>query len=279
MDCNLTLKKSYCFNNLYIPTVYSQCFTYEEQVFWLFLKLCELQEELNQVDIENIKSLISQAISELKNYVDKQDSKINDLINSQNEELKKYTDDKIQELYNSLISYISEQVNFLLEYIENSNTSLYNKIENELIEIRKLIDDIATNGIKVYNPTNGSKENLQKVINDLYGFLRYFGLTALEYDSLGLTAKQYDNKNLTARQYDLYARLLLGYTPFLYMISPFTGKYTLIIDVINQLANFHKENPITAQEYDDLELTAENYDEKLITAYNYDFTGKSILMP
>lgn len=62
------------------------------------------------------------------------------------------------------------------------------------------------------------------------------------------------------------------------MISPFTGKYTLISDVINQLANFHKENPITAQEYDDLELTAQNYDEKLITAYNYDFTAKSILM-
>lgn len=279
MNCNLTLKKSYCFNNLYIPTVYSQCFTYEEQVYWLFLKLCELQEELNQVDIENIKSLISQAISELKNYVDEQDSQINDLINSQNQELKKYTDDKIEELYNTLIAYISKQVNFLLEYIENANTSLYNKIENELIEIRKLIDDIATNGIKVYNPTNGSKENLQKVINDLYGFLRYFGLTALEYDSLGLTAENYDEKNITARQYDLYARLLLGYTPFLYMISPFTGKYTLITDVINQLANFHKENPITAQEYDDLGLTAQNYDEKLITAYNYDFTAKSILMP
>ena len=29
MNCNLTLKKSYNFNNLYIPTVYSQCFTYE----------------------------------------------------------------------------------------------------------------------------------------------------------------------------------------------------------------------------------------------------------
>lgn len=279
MNCDLILKKSYCFNNLYIPTVYSQCFTYEEQVYWLFFKLCEIQEELNQVDIENIKLLISQAISDLKNYVDEQDSQINNLINSQSEELKNYTDNKIAELNNSLISYISEQVNFLLKYIENSNTSLYNKIENELIEIRKQIEDIATNGIKVYNPTNGSKENLQKVINDLYGFLRYFGLTALEYDTLGITAEQYDSKNITARQYDLYARLLLGYTPFLYMISPFTGKYTLITDVINQLANFHKQNPITAQEYDNLNLTAQNYDEKLITAYNYDFTGKSILMP
>ena len=60
------------------------------------------------------------------------------------------------------------------------------------------------------------------------------------------------------------------------MVSPFTGQYTKVKNVVMDLAHFHMDG-LSAKEYDDLELEAEEYDDKLITAFDYDWFGKDIL--
>lgn len=55
------------------------------------------------------------------------------------------------------------------------------------------------------------------------------------------------------------------------------GKYENIKNVINDLANLHKQNPITAREFDDIELTSEQFDNKELSAYNFDFNAKTLL--
>lgn len=71
------------------------------------------------------------------------------------------------------------------------------------------IDQIAIGQINLYDPTTGTINNLQTVINNMYGATRDEALTATEYDGLELTATTYDGEELTAFNYDRYGKTLL----------------------------------------------------------------------
>ena len=108
-------------------------------------------------------------------------------------------------------------------------------------------------------------------------YLRYYGIKAIDFDSLGLSASHFDDLNITARNFDLYSKSILMINFFHFMYSPFTGILTSIPDIINQLANFHKLDPISALEFDNLNLSTSSFDSKLISAYNFDFNAKALL--
>lgn len=58
------------------------------------------------------------------------------------------------------------------------------------------------------------------------------------------------------------------------MINPVTGETQTIPEVIDYIVEtFHRENALTAAQYDGYELTANAYDSQLISAYAYDFDG------
>ena len=60
------------------------------------------------------------------------------------------------------------------------------------------------------------------------------------------------------------------------MYNPVTGEWQQIPDVIDYLVlTFHRDNALTAGEYDGYDLTANAYDSQLISAYSYDFDGKN----
>ena len=52
---------------------------------------------------------------------------------------------------------------------------------------------------------------------------------------------------------------------------------TYIGDVINQLANLHR-NALTASEYDVKGLSADRYDSLGVSAYEYDWNGKTVIV-
>lgn len=62
------------------------------------------------------------------------------------------------------------------------------------------------------------------------------------------------------------------------VIDPTTGISSPLQTVIDNLFGASRENALTAQEYDSLELTATAYDSFNIEAYDYDLNGKTILM-
>lgn len=57
------------------------------------------------------------------------------------------------------------------------------------------------------------------------------------------------------------------------------GRETTLQVYLDDLAGLNRNNAITANEYDGLELTATNYDSRQITARDYDYDGKTILNP
>lgn len=71
------------------------------------------------------------------------------------------------------------------------------------------IEEISVGDIVLFDPTTGTKEPLQTVVNNLYTVGRADALTANEYDALELTATAYDAYELTAVEYDQHAKSLL----------------------------------------------------------------------
>ena len=63
----------------------------------------------------------------------------------------------------------------------------------------------------------------------------------------------------------------------IYVYNPATGERQDLQTVINSLFDSGRENALTAEEYDELELTATYYDGQDISAYDYDTAGKTLL--
>lgn len=183
---------------------------------------------------------------------------------------------QVQAEITALRILINQEIVRLNETLEVNNEYIREYVEDRLDQF---INEFPTmiNLVPVYNPVRGTTTSLQQAINDLYDVARVYGLTAGQYDSLGLTAQEYDSYELTAMEYDQYGYIKLGYPDEnTYMISPFTGQFTKVKNVVMDLAHFHMVG-LTAQEYDDLELEAEVYDLKEITAFDFDWFGKDIL--
>ncbi len=259
-----------------LPLVYDESLSYYEQLCKIKYKINEIINILDNLDLNQFKEYTDQEIANLKKYVDNQDQMLYNTINESLEKAKNYTDQEIAKLNNEMIQYINEKMQFIISYIDNADIILKNYIDSEIAKIQQEIDDIAINGIKLYNPTTGEYDNLQNTVYDLYKYLRYYGITAIDFDTLGLTCQAFENKNLTARQFDLYSKQLLMINWCCEMFSPFNGEITPISTIVNQLASLHKQE-ITAQEFDDLDLTAQAFDNKDLTAYQFDWQGKILL--
>lgn len=57
------------------------------------------------------------------------------------------------------------------------------------------------------------------------------------------------------------------------IIDPYTGMENTIVNVIYEIVNNTKQNPLTAAAYDTAALTATQYDALNLSAYEYDFNG------
>lgn len=243
------------------------------------------EEEYNAL-LRRVKALenkISKLESDINNKLIKLKRELSDEIYSQTQlvlaELNFRLSDVYVKLGNLESSLIRQRLDLegRIEATEDFST-LYT--DEKIQELINSLPDLTT--INVYNPVKGYITNIQTAINDLYDLGRSEAITAMEYDSLGLSATEYDNLELTAIQYDQYGRYYLDLNgfiinPFHYMTSPFTGELVRLEVVINELASLHKDDSLTASEYDALELEALHYDSLDLTAFNYDWHSKTLV--
>lgn len=170
---------------------------------------------------------------------------------------------------------IARELAYLNQLIVANNEYVFAYVQRTLQEFIDNFPEMAN--VPVYNPVRGGTTTLQRALNDLYSVACVNGITAFQFDSLGLTAEEFDNLGITAQEFDQEGYVKLGYPDERwYMLSPFTGEFVLVQDVVMELAHFHMTG-LTAEEYDDLNLTAEEFDSKNITAFNFDWFGKDIL--
>ena len=139
--------------------------------------ITDLKEEVQA--IENSMAVLTQNIIDLNNKIDGVDSKVT--------QLKTYTDNLVNESYDVLKNYVDSQDEILQEEIDNIN-------------IGALI---------IYDPTTGTYNPVQIVINNLYGLTNRDGLSASEFDALELTATAFDAYQITAYEFDSNGRNIL----------------------------------------------------------------------
>lgn len=292
-----------------LPSYYSECESYEEQLQWLLNQLQTLQADVDNLKkdtneytdeqikklfdllsqrISNLTDYVNGEISELKSYVDTENKKISDKVDN----LKLYMDEKLTNLKKYVDSEILE-VKVLLTEVENrlhleiadgDNTvkdfariytqtvrlELLGKIE----ELSKRVDNIVKEFPHVYNPTQGKQTDVQRAINDLYLYLRVHGITCFAFDSLKMTVAEFDTMKILVRNFDIRGAEIFEVWEKETAFSPWTGKKVTLKELCYQIAEKINMNHKTASEYDNRVVTASDYDGGKTTAYDFDWTKR-----
>lgn len=105
--------------------------------------------------------------------------------------------------FNTIETHLASEIATTLLRANAYTDAVANYLENE-------INQISIGQITIFDPTTGTYQNLQDVIDNIYNVSREEALTAAEYDALELTASEYDAYQLTAFNYDRYGKTLLG---------------------------------------------------------------------
>lgn len=292
-----------------LPSYYSECESYEEQLQWLLNQLQTLQADVDNLkkdtndytdeEIKKLFDLLSQRISnltdyvngeiaELKSYVDTENKKISDKVdnlklytNEKLTNLKKYVDSEILEV-RALLSQVENRLH--LEIVDGDNTvkdfaRVYTeKARLELLEkIGKLserVDNIVKEFPPVYNPTQGKQTDVQRAINDLYLYLRVHGITCIVFDSLQITVVEFDAMKILARNFDIHGSEIFETWEKETAFSPWTGKKITLKELCYEIAQKINMNYKTAKEFDDRGITASDYDGGKTAAYDFDWTKR-----
>lgn len=156
--------------------------------------------------------------------------KLNEMIaqlNSNTAFIEEYSG-KIEEIEADITALKNEMVEFESE-INEEITTRFNAIKLELqsaisttllqanaytdataANLREEIQAVSLGQITLFDPTTGSLNNLQVVIDNIYNTSREEALTATEYDGLQLSATTYDGYQITAFNYDRYGKTILA---------------------------------------------------------------------
>ena len=181
--------------------------------------MCKIVEKLNElIDVTNEQTetfaYLEVEFKKLKDYVDEyltglddvkeQINLINQALDSIGEILLEHTnalvriDNKIDSEITRVINLINDNFNLLKDYVDYQDNILNEKIDNIQIGL-----------IQIYDPTTGTIEPLQIVINNLYQLTNKDGLTATEFDALDLTATEFDAYQITAYEFDSAGKTIL----------------------------------------------------------------------
>lgn len=292
-----------------LPSYYSECESYEEQLQWLLNQLQTLQADVDNLKkdtnaytdeaikklfdllsqrISNLTDYVNGEIAELKIYVDNENKKVSDkvdgmkvYVNEQTANTKKYVDSEIlkiretlsvleNRLHLEIVNGDERTKSFARIYTEQSRIELLEKIN--ALSIR--VDNITKEFPLVYNPTQGKQTDLQKTINDLYLYLRVHGITCFVFDSLQITVEEFDAMKILVRNFDIRGSEIFETWEKEMAFSPWTGKKITLKELCYQIAEKINMNYKTAKEYDDREVTASNYDGANTTAYDFDWTKR-----
>lgn len=300
----------HCYNHLWpreaVSVVYDETWDLQTKVDYLrtlYLKAIDDIKNIQQI-ILNIDSSISDSIkNELTFYLDSQmsefEKKFNNLLQHYQIDLNNritdvdnrltndinntYTNlnDKIN-LLNTLFLQMSNELKKLFDLVKAFEAAYDVKFSQLKDELITYIDSIIKDEINIWavNPITGELDNLNDILKDIMNLCFYGWLTVEEYEKCQLTVQEYANLNLTVFEYQVYMRAIIHDRLYNRMLSPFTGQWDFIPNVIYRLSDLHKamENgAITAKELQALQVSAGVLSGKQITAYNMSWHAKAYL--
>lgn len=268
---------------------------HELNLDWVLAKLREFDGQLSTLDVEfdDIKDQFADIKSEVDNLLDTMQATIQAEIQAY---VPGYVDGvlspyitELQGLLNeveslkSLISGWEQLLNDMrrdftqaddamrADYISRIETLRFEMLLDLSILDQK-IDDMQINLPDIMNPVRGFKTSVEKAIDDVYDALRYFALTALQFQGANLTAQQLDDLQLSALEWDLYGYNHL-YTVQNECINPLTGERASICSILADLALYASTRTWTALIWDGTwDRDADTIDNLDLTAFEFDYS-------
>lgn len=249
--------------NPILPLVYDDSLSYYETLCRVSQKLNEVIETVNNF-YSDLDAIVDNKIAEFKKYVDSENAK---------------QDAATQEKIDNVIALINKQVAEIYNYVDNIDTSLRYYVTVEIKNMQNYVDKAVLGKIIIYDPTTGYKNNLGVAIEHIYDALRYWGITAYEFDAAKLDCTGIDNKYLTALEFDTQARELLAKYYRHYLFDPTNGIFDTIQRVMYRWFQVYRSQAISCNTFDGKEDTATVLDAIEYSAYEFDDIGKSLILP
>ena len=171
---------------------------------------------------------------------------------------------------------IEEQLALIDAKFDSLEDDLKAYIYNEL---QKILEEIPHH-VWVLDPTTGEYGDIQSVINNFYNVLRYFALTADEFDALGMTVDELEHivvngvpRGLTCLEWDMYAKLFINVDKDKGKVGSYlTGELVELEDNVNINNMLLKESGCyECEEWDDIGGDCDTIDALEISAYRWDW--------
>lgn len=186
-----------------IPLAFDESLSYLETLYAILNKLNETIDQLNinTNDIANIKIAIETINTTINALKTKHDKDINNLQTQLTNAVESFNI-----AINSLYTNITTETGLKLI---NLDTKLTLELQNAINEVYEKIHELEIGNVNAFNPTTGLYENVSKVITNVYDALRYYAITAQDFDSIGLTCDEFDAKEIIALDFDTRANAIL----------------------------------------------------------------------
>jgi hypothetical protein len=181
--------------------------------------------------------------------------KINELIDAMNSYAEDYK------------SYTDEQIALLKKYVDSQITEVYAYADKINIDLTNLIgitaDNLKADYISKINQLNSSLN--ARITQEVFTINNRITSEVITLNTRISLEAQNLKDYIDSQLIDIK------------VIDPTTGLISDLQTTLNNIVNLMKDDALTAEQYDALNLTAQTYDNKKLTAYQYDFNGKSLL--
>ena len=249
-------------------------------------KVNEIAEEINSFESEiNTKfdELVDKIETELGEKFEDYDRQFNELKTETQEELQaleKELSDFMEFTFPQFEAEIRALVNEQLALIDQKFESLEDDLKGYIYtELQKILEEIPEH-VWVLDPTTGEYEDIQTVINNFYNVLRYWALTADEFDALGMTVDELQhitvngiNRGLTCLEWDMYAKMFINVDKDKDKVGSYlSGELVELEDNVNINNMLLKESGCyECSEFDEIGGNCDTIDALNISAYRWDW--------
>ena len=297
-----------------LPLVYDESLSYYEVLCKCVASLNEVIESTNQLndnvaDINSRENALADKVNEIAEEINNFESEINGKFDAlvirieaelgekfedydrQFAELKADTQAELLALEQEMRDFmdftfpqfeaeIRQLVSEQLALIDAKFDSLEDDLKGYIYtELQKILEQIPEH-VWVLDPTTGEYGDIQSVINNFYSVLRYFALTASEFDALGMTCDELAHivvngvpRGLTCIEWDMYAKLFINVDKDKGKVGSYlTGELVELEDNVNINNMLLKESGCyECEEWDDVGGDCDTIDALNISAYRWDW--------
>lgn len=249
-------------------------------------KVNEIAEEINGFEAEingKFDELVVRIEAELGEKFEDYDRQFNELkaetqaeLLALEQEMKDFMEFKFPQFEAEIRELVGEQLALIDQRFDALEDDLKGYIYTEL---QKILEEIPEH-VWVLDPTTGEYGDIQSVINNFYNVLRYWALTADEFDALGMTVDELEhitvngvNRGLTCLEWDMYAKMFINVDKDKGKVGSYlTGELVELEDNVNINNMLLKESGCyECGELDEVGGNCDTIDALNISAYRWDW--------